>query len=499
MFSSDKNKLACLAVMFVFCGAQFSWAAPDGLATVKANNLPINVANKSGDAVSKQLNTGKALVSPTKAKANIVSKEAAEKTAKISSVAKENQGPTKSAKTISAAKPSKELSAAKPADIKLPENDDFEFDLKMKSVAQSKPKEEEKKADEKKEVPSEISEADLPKDIQYKANPIEALGNSVLSKMDGDLFSQMSEIEKSTTLLTLELRRERIRNEIEAQKAIRQKNIDERARKLEEDKIKDLERKKKIEAQVLQEKQLLLDKEQMFEILKQRKLLNAYMNQMLMAEQKWLKEKEDLYAQLDAAEQEKKELISMFKTRIDKILEASAKNIQVAEAARTNFERIVKNLKSKNEQLRKRVEADALIIKNAKNSLYLKSQSIDELNDKNAQKLAMAQADAKALLEKTNAEVTDEEVEEEEKPSKLSATYAILGITGRAGNMSIDVIDIDGQPITLKVGSPLPTGHVVSEIGSDYAKFSRDGEDDYLYVGKSIDGIVPNLGLATTK
>ena len=80
-----------------------------------------------------------------------------------------------------------------------------------------------------------INDADLPKDIQYKANPVEALGNSVLSQMDSDLFSQMSEIEKSTTLLTLELRREKIRNEIEAQKAIRQKNIDDLARQKEEE------------------------------------------------------------------------------------------------------------------------------------------------------------------------------------------------------------------------------------------------------------------------
>jgi hypothetical protein len=336
----------------------------------------------------------------------------------------------------------------------------------------------------------------LPKDIQYKANPVEALGNSVLSQMDSDLFSQMSEIEKSTTLLTLELRREKIRNEIEAQKAIRQKNIDDLARQKEEQRLQDLERQKKIEAQVLQEKQALLDKEQLFEVLKQRKLLNAYMNQMLVNQQEWLKEKENLYAQISAMEEEKKELIELFKQRINKVLEASAKNIQVAEAARANFERIVKNLKARNEQLRKRVEADAQIIKNAKNSLYLKSQSIEELKDKNAANAAVLAANAAA----TSAISSEtEEPTEEEAPEKLSSKYAILGISGRAGNMTVDVIDIDGQPLSLKVGSPLPSGHILSEIGSDYAKFSRDGSDDYLYVGRSIDGYVPTLGLTDEK
>ena len=78
-----------------------------------------------------------------------------------------------------------------------------------------------------------------------------------------------------------------------------------------------------------------------------------------------LKEKEALYDQIAAVEQEKKDLIKLFKQRVDKVLEASARNIQVAEAARANFERVVKNLKARNEQLRKRVEADAKIIKNA--------------------------------------------------------------------------------------------------------------------------------------
>ena len=65
------------------------------------------------------------------------------------------------------------------------------------------------------------------------------------------------------------------------------------------------------------------------------------MNQLLVNKQEWLKEKENLYAQISAMEEEKKELIELFKQRINIVLEASAKNIQVAEAARANYERIV--------------------------------------------------------------------------------------------------------------------------------------------------------------
>ena len=92
--------------------------------------------------------------------------------------------------------------------------------------------------------------------------------------------------------------------------------------------------------------------------------------------------------------------------------------------------------------------------------------------------------------------------EEETEQEKLSAKYALLGITGRSGSMTIEVIGVDGQPLTLKIGSSLPTGHIVKEIGSDYAKFSRDGYDDYLYIGRTIDGFVPTLGqevLTTSK
>ena len=88
---------------------------------------------------------------------------------------------------------------------------------------------------------------------------------------------------------------------------------------------------------------------------------------------------------------------------------------------------------------------------------------------------------------------------EEEAPAKLSSQYAILGISGRANDMVVEVIDINGQPLSLKIGSPLPTGHIVSEIGADYAKFSRDGEDDYLYVGRTIDGYIPTLKEDTKK
>lgn len=524
MFSRKQKIYLAVFVLALCSGASRSYAA-DAIATVNEANLPINVSEKTVNSANVANPDAKAaLVSPSKAKSSAPVAAAADTPqgnaqavlAPSAPQAEPQAGnaqvqaavpvtlPTPAAgSTLPTAAPQVQpqaaaMPAAAPASAAAPLNpDDFNFDLKMKSINAPDGQQEKGKKDGESSK-SAVADVDLPKDIQYTANPVEALGNSVLTQMDSDLFSQMSEIEKSTTLLTLELRREKIRNEIEAQKAIRQKNIDDLAREKEERRLQTLEKEKQIEAQVLKEKQALLDKEQLFEVLKQRKLLNAYMNQMLVNQQEWLKEKESLYAQIAAVELEKKELIELFKQRINKVLEASAKNIQVAEAAKANFERIVKNLKARNEQLRKRVAADAQIIKNAKNSLYLKSQSIEELKGKNAAVAAMISAQ-EAKDAELNAENIDEEIEEEEAPAALSSQFALLGISGRGGDMNVEVMDLNGQPLSLKIGSPLPSGHILSEIGADYAKFSRDGTDEYLYIGRSFDGYIPTLEEDTKK
>lgn len=513
MFNRDKKTLLILAVLALLLNPTTLFAEEAGALSVGADALPINATQSESKEAISAVKPANTLVSPSKPS----------ETKKIDASPSESIGASVSEKknidTHEVKQPADKVAPApvatdvKPSvpvapvtqdsvDAKNQATDDFDFDLKMKAItaptapanvpAQVNPDTE--KADK-----PILTDEDLPKAIQYKTNPIDNLGNNILSQMDDDLFSQMSEIEKSTTLLTLELRREKIRNEIEAQKAIRQKAFNDLERQKAEAKLKELEKKKQIEAQVLQEKQTLLDKQQLLEVLKQRKLLNAYMNYMLINQQEWLKEKEALYNKLATVELEKKELTDLFKKKIEKLVDASAKNMQAAEAAKANFDRVVKSLKARNEQLRKRIEADARIIKNAQNSLYLKSQSIEELQSKNAE---MAENVGTASTVSTPDPVDEEEdivAETVASPIKLSAQFAILGITGRADTMSVEVIDANGQPILLKVGSSLPTGHVLKEIGSDYAMFTRDGAEEYLYVGRTIDGIIPTLGLVTGK
>jgi hypothetical protein len=499
MFSRDKNKL------FFFVVGAALYVSPlraeeAQIAPVNIADLPINVAEQNrGDTVLDENKTETGLVSPSKAKSVDISADTNEAKALTEEKHPEDQPApaVKEDSTDSSDKSDQIEKSDEKSQVaeKEPDINDFDFDLKMKSLQPVK--EAEKPAENSEEnivgEQGKIAEEDLPQDIQYKTDPIENLGNSILSQLDNDLFKQMSDIEKSTTLLTLELRREKLRNEIEAQKAIRQKAADDIEKQKAEEKLKEFERKKQIEANVFKEKQALLSQEKIFEVLKQRKLLNAYMNQMLLEKQSWLKEKEVLYGQLEEKEKEKQELIRVFKEKVDSLLEVSAKNMQLAEAAKKNFERIIKGLKARNEQLKKRIEADAKIIKSAQASLYLKSQAVEELKNK-AQ--TIKQSGENIQNNQTTQSVTQKgsaPSEEVEEQVKLNNQYAILGIIGRGDNMSVEVIDIKGQPISLKVGSSLPTGHVVSEIGSDYAKFSRDGEEEYLYIGRSIEGITPSI------
>ncbi len=484
MFNREKKTLLALAVLVLLLSPNILYAEEAPALSVNSEVLPISVTEAGQQAVSadedKSSNT---LVSPSKPSTteDIASgeKDLAKEEVAMSA---NNEASTSSEASNAVAEPA-------------PVNDNFDFDLKLETVsipvAPIAPEANGSVADNN----QVLTDADLPKTVQYKTNPIDNLSNSVLSQMDDDLFSQMSEIEKSTTLLTLELRREKIRNEIEAQKAIRQKAFDDLERQKEEAKLKDLERKKQIEAKVLKEKQELLSRQQILEVLKQRKLLNAYMNHMLVTQQAWLREKESLYGRISAMEQEKKDLTDLFKQKVEKLLEASAQNIQAAEAARVNFDRVVKSLKARNEQLRKRIEADAKIIKNAQSSLHLKSQSLEELQSRNSS-LESDAVQATGSLPKDGKESLDKD-DDAELLAKLSSQYAILGISGRADNMFIEVIDVNGQPITVKIGSALPSGHVLREIGTDYAMFARDGMTEYLYVGRTIDGYVPTLGLVT--
>lgn len=297
--------------------------------------------------------------------------------------------------------------------------------------------------------------------------------NTVLSKIDNDLFSQMSDIEKQTTLLTLELRREKIRNEIEAIKAQREKAAQERIAEEEEKKRKEIEWQKEQEAKVLREQQILKEKEIELEKLKQRKMLNAYMNQMLAQNQKWIEENTLLHKQMRQVEEDRKKLADDFKTKMDDLVTLSNKVNQAAGTAKSNHDRTVASLTAQNIQLKKRIEADALAAKNREQNPFATGNGGDGVATSVDEKIA---------------------------PVNLAKEYAIMEITGKGDKLAARLINKDGESFVVNKGTTLHTGHIIDDITERYIQFDKNGLKDYLYTAGSAIGVEPEKmeGTATT-
>ncbi len=306
----------------------------------------------------------------------------------------------------------------------------------------------------------------------------EEYGDDVLAKIDNNLFSQMSDIEKQTTLLTLELRREKIRNEIEAIKAQRTRALEEKAAAEEEKKRKEFEWKKEQEAKVLKEQQLLKEKEIELEKLRQRKVLTAYMNRMLEQNQKWIADNAAVYKQMQQVEADRKSLVDNFKQKLDALNTMSNKAVQNANSAKSNHDRTLASLTAQNIQLKKRIEAEALAAKNRQQNPF----GSEDGQGGNKNQAVTTSIDAKIV------------------PLNISKEYAIMDITGKGDKLVAKLINKDGESFLARKGTILQTGHSIEAITPNYIQFDRNGLKDYLYTSGSAMTMEPeNMeGTATT-
>ena len=289
----------------------------------------------------------------------------------------------------------------------------------------------------------------------------------VLSRTNNDLFSQMSDIEKQTTLLTLELRREKIRSEIEAIKAQRTKAEEEKIRAEEERKLKEIEAQKEQELKILKEQQILADKEMELEKVRQRKALNAYMNQMLEQNQKWINENAIIYKKLQEVEENRKEMAVDFKSKIDNLNTLSNKLVQRANSAKNNHDRTVASLTAQNIQLKKRIEADAKAAEEA-----AKNGSAQQGNP---------------FSQNTDQDSLTTESDDSGNIVNIAQEYAIMDITGRAGELVAKLMNKEGDSFIARRGTVLHTGHIVEEIDPSFIRFNRQGIRAYLYTTGSIE------------
>jgi len=272
--------------------------------------------------------------------------------------------------------------------------------------------------------------------------------------VNNELFSRMSDLEKQTTLLNLELKKERIANEVAAVKAQRLKaQQEEEARKQEEER-KRIEWQNEQDRLMVEEQRKLKEAETALEKLRQEKIVKAYKETMLASTQKWIKKNAEVYAEMAKKDQQIKDLLNDYKNKFGIIQQKAEETKAKAEAARINHDKKVANLESQISILKTRLEAE---IEKAKQAA---------LASRTSKKNPFAGATSEA--------VAPEKV-------KLSKEYAIMEITGQGDELAAKLINEDGDVFMVKVGTTLRNGYTIDEITQTFLSGVKDNEKDYLY------------------
>ena len=287
------------------------------------------------------------------------------------------------------------------------------------------------------------------KGVSVDMPDVENLGEGLLDQIDNKLFSQMSDLEKQTALLTLELRREKIKNEIAAIKAQRQKAIEEEENKKAEKEKKRIEWEKEQEAKVLREQQAVLEAQTKLEKIRQAKILNAYKDFMLKEKQAWVKNNAKLYEQIKNVEDNRKILIDGMKNKMTHIASLADKAQKDALIAKENYQREVKNLQTQISILKSRLDA--------------------------------LQAEQNAEKENPFAQAEITVTEAKEDLPKLAEEYAIMEVRGQGEDLIAKLINKNGDSFMVREGTILQSGHQIDEITQTYVRADINGIKDYLY------------------
>ncbi len=264
----------------------------------------------------------------------------------------------------------------------------------------------------------------------------------LVKDVDDKIFDQMSELEKQTAILNLELKKEKVQNSIDSLKAIRSKAQQEELARKEAEKRKQQEWENEQEKMLLQEKQRLKSLEIALENARQEKILKAYKNKMLKEMQDFIASKEETYKELAALRQERAQLINDFKGRFVQLKQLADQATSDAIQVRDEHAKIVSDLQTQISILNARLDATT------------------------AQQNPFADGEQPAA---------------EESAVKLSDMYAIMEIRGKGADITAKLINASGQPFWVKKGTTLQSGHVVDEISQTYVRTDRNGSKEYLY------------------
>lgn len=307
-------------------------------------------------------------------------------------------------------------------------------------------------AEGKKALDTATSDNDEEIAIEAPKSPFENFGNAILSKVDNSLFNQMSNIEKQTTILNLEYKREEVRNRIEALRIQRLKAQQEEATRLkeEENRIKDEENQRKIKEIEAQEK--LKRAEMELEKVRQARVLNEYMNEMLIVNQQWVEKNAALQSQVKELRDERKALIKDFEDKISTVKRESDATILKAQNAKEAHNKVVSSLQTQ--------------ISSLKKAIMQNEDTINQLKSSNS---------ANPFAEGIDENAID-----------MSDEYAIMDITGKGKDIIAKIINKDGTTFIVHQGSMLKGGEVVMAITDNYIAFDNKGVKSYLYTGGTV-------------
>ncbi|MCQ2740642.1 MAG: hypothetical protein MJ210_00790 [Alphaproteobacteria bacterium] len=293
--------------------------------------------------------------------------------------------------------------------------------------------------------------------------------NESEAEFSNNLFSQMSELEKRTTLMNLELRREKLQNEIEAVKNQRKQAIIQEQEKAEAVRLKNIEKEKELERKLLVEQEKLRELDLKFEKLRQEKLLGSYKNKMLEENQKWIEHDASFYKQISDLRQQKRDMAEATKAKFKEVRSA-------AESAKASVTAQIAGYKKTNADLQSQVN----ILKNRVSSL---ERERDE-----ARRNPFAEGDG-ALSAAGKDGFLPEISNLEPNRIGLPQLYAITEIRGQGGELIAKLVNKSGTSFYVKKGTTLQSGHVITEITSTYVLAEKNGEKGYIYFAAG--GILP--------
>ena len=303
-------------------------------------------------------------------------------------------------------------------------------------------------------APADSFIPDVAIDAGGPRSPFEKYGNTILSRVDNDLFNQMSEIEKQTTLLNLELKREEVKNRIDALKA-------QRERAKQEELNMEAEREKKARDEELARQKALLfeqmrlkEKEMELEKIRQAKILNEYMNESLITNQQWVEANGKLTYQIRNLQEERVKLLEEFNEKMDKIRQRVATTMQNAEETRVSYERKISSLNKQIDILKQTIVEKENALQDAENRSMENPFAGGELIDEDA--------------------------------VDMSKEYAIMDITGKGDNIIAKIVGQDGTTFIVRKGSVLKGGETVVSITDKYITFDNHGVRSYLYTAGTV-------------